>query len=318
MFRRRVSNLKMEISPIGLGTWAFGSDKWWGPQEDEKSLQVINKFVNKGFNLIDTAPAYGRGHSEEIIGEYLKQKENRKKVVVATKLGLSWEKGRVYHDLSEKRMKEEIELSLGRLNTDYMDIYQVHWPDPDTPIKETASVMREFFEEGVIKAIGVSNYSIEQMRKFMKYSPLHVLQPPFNMFNRDIEEGIIPFCIENNISIFSYSSLNSGILTGKFFFTDRGIPTDLVRRGHQDLKEPLLSVNKKVLSKLKKIATNYNKTLTQLVLNWTYNQEGITSALAGARNIPQIKENMGAVGWNIKRKNMEKIDSLLEERRNIS
>ena len=179
---RRISKVNIEISVLGLGTWAFGGDAWWGPQKDVDSLSVLEKAINEGINLIDTAPVYGKGHSEELIGKFLKKKRLRDKVIIATKLGLSWKNGRIYRDLSRKRMLEEIDESRRRLQTDYIDIYQVHWPDPNTPIAETATVMYEFYKKGLIRAIGVSNYSVEQMQEFMKYSPLHTLQPPYNMF----------------------------------------------------------------------------------------------------------------------------------------
>jgi len=311
---RRISKVNIEISVLGLGTWAFGGDAWWGPQKDVDSLSVLEKAINEGINLIDTAPVYGKGHSEELIGKFLKKKRLRDKVIIATKLGLSWKNGRIYRDLSRKRMLEEIDESRRRLQTDYIDIYQVHWPDPNTPIAETATVMYEFYKKGLIRAIGVSNYSVEQMQEFMKYSPLHTLQPPYNMFKRDIEKDIIPFCIKNKISIISYIPLHSGILTGKFFFKNIKIPSDLCRKNHPDLKEPLFSVNKEILEKLNNLALKYNKTLTQLVLNWTYKREGITSILVGARNLDQLTENLGAVGWSLEPSDYKEIEKILQER----
>lgn len=302
------------VSVVGLGTWAFGGDKWWGTQNDKDSFSVLEEAIKVGINLIDTAPVYGQGHSEEVIGEFLKGSKVREKIILATKVGLSWQKGKVYRDLSRKRMRQEIDESRRRLKVDYIDIYQVHWPDPNTPIGETAETMYEFYNKGIIKAIGVSNYSIEQMQEFMRFSPLHTLQPPYNMFRRDIEKEIIPFCREKNISIISYIPLHSGVLTGKFFLQGEKIPDDLCRKNHPDLKEPLFSVNKKILSQMKEIATGYGKTLTQLVLNWTYNQPGIVSILVGARNLKQLSENIGCVGWRIDKEDLEKIEKLLEER----
>ncbi len=310
---RKVFQVNIEISVIGLGTWAFGGDIWWGSQEDSNSIAVLKKALEAGINLIDTAPVYGRGHSEKLIGKFLKEKKVREKVIIATKLGLSWKNGRIYRDLSRRRMLEEIDESRKRLQTDYIDIYQVHWPDSNTPIAETATTMYEFYKKGLIKAIGVSNYSVEQMQEFMKYSPLHTLQPPYNMFKRDIEKDIIPFCVENNISILSYIPLYSGILTGKFFKTTK-IPSDLCRKNHKDLKEPLFSINKKILEKIEKIALKYNKSLTQLVLNWTYHQRGITSILVGARNLAQLEENLGALNWILRNQDFKEIEKILKER----
>ncbi|MCK4810038.1 MAG: aldo/keto reductase [Candidatus Omnitrophica bacterium] len=311
---RNLNNTDLSISAIALGTWAFGSDRWWGYQDDNWSYEVLDAGFEKGITLIDTAPVYGRGHSEEIIGRFLKKRGLREKVILATKLGLSWEERRIYHNLKPKRMLEEIDASRKRLNTDYFDLYQVHWPDPDTPIAETASVMNNFYKKGIIKTVGVSNYRVEQMREFMNYCPLHSSQPPYNMFNREIEKDIVPFCKENNIAILAYIPLNSGILTGKFFFEGVKIPNDLCRKNHSDLKEPFFSINKHILEGLKRIAEQYDKSLTQLVLNWTANRDGITSILAGARNRAQLQDNAASLDWEIRPVDLEKIEELLSSR----
>lgn len=311
---RKLGSSELKVSALGLGTWAFGGDRWWGPQNDKDSISTLSKAIEEGINFIDTAPVYGKGHSEELIGRFLKKRGLREKIILATKLGLSWEKGKIYHNLKRERMWEEIDESRRRLQTDYIDLYQVHWPDPETSIKETAETMYEFYEKKLIKAVGVSNYSVEQMQEFMKYCPLHTLQPPYNMFRREIEREIVPFCIENNISIISYIPLHSGILTGKFFFKEVEIPDDLCRKNHRDLKEPYYSLNKEVLKKIREIASLYSKTLTQFVLNWTYHRRGISSILVGARNIKQLEENLGAVGWCIKEDDSKEVEKILEER----
>ena len=311
---KKIQGPEIKLSVLGLGTWAFGSDAWWGKQDDKDSFSVLEKFIESGINLIDTAPVYGKGHSEELLGKFLKEKNRRKEVILATKLGLSWLGPKIYNDLKRKAMIRELDESRKRLQTDYIDIYQVHWPDSRTPIRETAETMYEFYNKGIIKAVGLSNYSVEQMKEFMRYSPLHTMQPPYNMFSRQIEEDIIPFCIENNISVISYIPLHSGILTGKFFFEEVKIPSDLCRKKHKDLKPPLFFINKEILQDLKEIALKYNKTLTQLVSNWTYNKKGITSILVGARDLRQLEENMGSVGWKIKEEDLTKIESILIRR----
>ncbi|MFH1504177.1 MAG: aldo/keto reductase [Candidatus Omnitrophota bacterium] len=309
-----ISNTDLKVSVITLGTWAFGGDVWWGAQQDKDSMEALDAAIEKGITTIDTAPVYGRGRSERVIGVFIKKRKLREKVVLATKLGLSWEGPKILHNLSKKRMLDELDESRQRLQTDYFDIYQVHWPDPNTSIGETAEVMCSLYEKGIIKAVGVSNYSAARMKEFMKYSPLHSLQPPYNMFKRSIEKDIVPFCLENNISILSYIPLQSGILTGKFFFDDVEVPDDLCRRNHKDLKQPYFSVNKQALTKIKEIADKYKKTLTQLVLNWTYSQQGITSIITGARNLKQLEENIDAVGWKINSEDNMEIESILRER----
>ena len=172
-------------------------------QEDRDSATVMEYAFKRGINMVDTAPVYGRGRSERVIGAFLRKRGLRQKIILSTKLGLSWQGSKILHNLSKQRMLEEVDESRRRLETDYFDLYQVHWPDPEVPIAETAETMYSLHKKGIINAIGVSNYSIEQMKEFMKYSPLHSFQPEYSMFNRAIEREIAPFCIENNISIIS-------------------------------------------------------------------------------------------------------------------
>ncbi len=312
---RNLGKTDLSVSVLCLGTWAFGNDSWWGHQNDLDSYSVLTEAINKKINFIDTAPVYGRGHSETIIGNFLKKQNLRQKVILATKLGLRWEGRSILHDLSSKRMSQELDDSRKRLQSDYFDLYQVHWPDPDTPIAETASTMNEFYQKGIIKAVGVSNYSVDQMKEFMKYCPLHCLQPQYSMFYRNIEEDIVPFCLENNIAIISYAPLYSGLLTGKFFLDGKKVPKDTNRKMKaKEFEEPRVSINKETLLALKKIADGYNKTLTQLVINWNYSQSGITSSIVGTRNIAQLNDNLGSVDFQISDDDMKKIDEILKNR----
>ena len=312
---RKLGSSSLEVSTICLGTWAFGGDKWWGHQEDNDSLAVLEEALARGVNFIDTAPVYGRGHSEEVIGEFITQGNCREKIILATKLGLRWDGRSILHDLSRKRMFDEIDVSRRRLKTDYFDLYQVHWHDPNTPIGQTAEIMYKFYQEGIIKAIGVSNYSVTQMLEFKKYSPIHSFQPSYSMFDREIEEDIVPFCIENSIGIITYAPLYSGLLTGKFFLDDTKIPSDINRKmKSQDLEEPCFSINKTILLKLKEVAESYGKTLAQLVLNWNYNQKGITSSIVGTRKLAQLYDNLGSVDWKISEEDLRTIDAYLAER----
>ena len=312
---KKILNTNLNISVLGLGTWAFGSDKWWGWQSDSKSEEVLETAFENGVNLIDTAPVYGRGHSQTVIGRFLRQNKIREKIVLADKLGLRWHNRKVEHNLSKKSMLEEIDLSRKRLCTDYIDIYQVHWPDPDTPIAETAAVMEKFYAQGIIKAVGLSNYSLKQIQEFRKYCPVHILQMPYNMFERNIEIEIAPFCLQQGISLLVYSPLDSGILTGKFFFEKQRVPKDLRRKYHSGLKAPLLTINNEFFKQAKDIALNYNASLAQLALNWCIAQSGITSVLAGARNIAQIKDNLLCFAWKPKQLDLAKINELLEIRK---
>lgn len=314
---RKLGESSLEVSVICLGTWAFGGDKWWGRQNDSDSLEVLEESLAGGINFVDTAPVYGRGHSEEVIGSFIARKGIRERVILATKLGLSWNGRNVFHDLSKKKMLEEIDASRSRLKTDYLDLYQVHWHDPDTPIGQVAEIMYKFYREGLIKAIGVSNYSVVQISEFKKYSLVHSLQPSYSMFDRSIEEETIPFCIENSIGVITYAPLYSGLLTGKFFLDGLRIPGDINRKmKRRDLEEPYFSINKAAFIKLKEVAGKYGKTLAQLALNWNYSRKGITSTIAGTRKLVQLQDNIGSVGWQIGQDDLAVIEDILSERQN--
>lgn len=312
---RKINNINIPISPVTLGTWAFGGDIWWGPQEDRNSTKVLDLAIKEGITMIDTAPVYGRGRSERVIGDFLRKHKLREKVVLATKLGLDWQGPKILHNLSKKRMLEEVDLSRDRLQTDYFDLYQVHWPDPGTPIAETAATIYKLKQKGITKAVGVSNYSGEQMLEFMKYCPIDCLQPEYSMFKRNIESDIVPFCQKNDIAIISYAPLYSGLLTGKFFLTDTSIPEDRNRKLKSfHFSEPYFSINKKALQKLRAIASNYEKTLTQLAINWNFSQSGITSSIVGSRKPEQLAENLGSMGWKLSTEDRAKINEILEQR----
>jgi len=311
MERVNLGKTEIKVSRICLGTWAWGGDKWWGRQQDRDSEEAFEAALARGINFIDTAPVYGFGRAEKILGRLLRQK--RENVVLATKVGLRWQGGKITINLKRQSMQEELAMSLQRLNTDYIDLYQVHWPDKDTPLEETAAVMGEFYERGVIKAVGVSNFSLSQMEEFMKYCPLHCLQPPYNMFRRDIEEDIIPFCRTHNIAMITYASLESGILSGKFFF-GLPLPNDLNRRRNPNLKPPLFTINKKYIKKLKEVISDYPVSLAQLAIAWILHQAGITSAIVGCRNAYQARENSMAADVSLPSSTWEKIEKILQQR----
>ena len=313
---RKLGNSNIEVTTLALGSWAFGGDRWWGRQDDLDSQKTLYRAIELGINFIDTAPIYGNGHSETVVGEALKKKRLRDKVILATKVGLRWErpqKETSFHCLKRKSILEEIEDSLRRLKTDVIDLYQVHFPDPQTPIEETAETLYKLYQQEKIRTIGVSNFSADQMQEFLQFCPLHCLQPPYNMFRREIESEILPFCIKNNIAVIAYSPLNNAILTGKFFFGEK-IPQDKVRSINYDLRGRNFEVNKEIILKLKDIACRYKKSLAQLAINWIIAQKGMISAIVGARRPAQIQENIGALGWEIVEEDMHLIESILKER----
>src|SRR5712664_1254597 len=204
----------LKVSPVAIGTWAIGGWMWGGTDEAE-SISTIRGALEHGINIVDTAPAYGFGHSEEIVGKAIAEGHLRSRVVIATKAGLEWEGGRVTRNASRARILHEFDESLRRLRTDYIDIYQVHWPDPLVPVEETASAMAELYRQGKILAIGVSNFSVAQMEVFRREAPLHVLQAPYNLFERGIEDELLPYCRRNRIAVFGYGALCRGLLSGR-------------------------------------------------------------------------------------------------------
>src|SRR5712672_416356 len=209
-----IPGTSLKVSPVAIGTWAIGG--WmWGGTDAAQSILTIRAALEHGINIIDTAPAYGFGRSEEIVGKAIAEAGLRSRVVIATKTGLEWERGRVFRNASRARIIQEVEDSLRRLRTDHIDIYQVHWPDPLVTIEETAEAMLTLLEQGKIRAIGVSNFSVLQMERFRRVARLHVLQPPYNLFERGIEADILPYCRKNKISTFGYGALCRGLLSGR-------------------------------------------------------------------------------------------------------
>src|SRR4030088_3123425 len=204
----------LKVSPVAIGTWAIGGWMWGGTDEAE-SIATIQAAFEHGTNVVDTAPVYGFGRSEEIVGRPIAEGRLRSDVLIATKAGLQWEGGRVSRNASRARIMREVEESLRRLRTDYIDIYQVHWPDPLVTIEETAEAMLTLLQQGKIRAIGVSNFSVLQMERFRRVAPLHVLQPPYNLFERGIETDLLPYCRKNKIATFGYGALCRGLLSGR-------------------------------------------------------------------------------------------------------
>ncbi|OGQ05786.1 MAG: hypothetical protein A2W61_00080 [Deltaproteobacteria bacterium RIFCSPLOWO2_01_44_7] len=293
MLKRKFGKTNLEVTPIGLGTWVFGG--WpWNEINEKECEAALETAIGAGINLIDTAPIYGFGRSEEIVGRTLRRLKVREKIVLATKQGFSWDDGKkrnVRKDCSKKAVFREIDESLKRLQTDWIDIYQIHWPDENTPIGETMEAMLKLKDQGKIKVIGVCNYNAEQMKECLKYAPLESSQPPYNYFQRDIEKEILPFCIEHKFGTLTYGTLCKGLLTGKFGIDKK--PNDPVR---QQTWDPIFETKRyeeclAEIEKLKKQAAEENLTVGQWVIRWAINQPGVTCALVGARNPKQVKEN---------------------------
>ncbi len=298
MKKRKLGYTDMELTIMGLGTWAIGGGNWiygWGPQDDKASIDTIRAAIDFGINWIDTAPVYGLGHSEEIVGKAIKGL--RDKIYIATKVGRKWKSPQeIYGDLSAKSVRAEMEDSLRRLNLDYVDLYQIHWPDPDEKIEEAWEEMAKLKEEGKTRYIGVSNFSVEQMKRIQKIHPIASLQPKYNILNPDVEDEILPFCKENDIGVVAYSPMASGFLTGKY---DRkkieALPKNDWRTfRNPDFQEPKLTRNLKIIEIMKRVANKYGITPAHLAISWVLRRGEITSAIVGARSPEQIKETVRA------------------------
>jgi aryl-alcohol dehydrogenase-like predicted oxidoreductase len=307
-----ISGTKMNVSRIAQGTWAIGGWMWGGTDERE-SIRTIHAALDKGINLIDTAPVYGFGVSEEIVGKAIEERGQRDKVFIATKVGIDWHNGSLSRNSSPDRIRKEVQDSLRRLRTNYIDIYQVHWPDLAVPIEETARTMRALFEEGLIRAIGVSNYSPEQMERFMSVSELHAVQSPYNLFERQIERDVLPFAREKNLSAFAYGPLCRGLLTGTMR-PDRKFTGDDLRQSDPKFQPPRFAQYLNAVQQLNDVAQKrYGKRVLDLAVRWVLDQPGITAALWGARHPAELDAVAAAVDWRLDRDTLAEIDQILRQ-----
>jgi aryl-alcohol dehydrogenase-like predicted oxidoreductase len=307
-----ISGTEMNASRIALGTWAIGGWMWGGTDERE-SIRTIHAALDKGINLIDTAPAYGFGVSEEIVGKAIEERGDREKVFIATKVGLEWKDGAISRNSSPDRIRQEVQDSLRPLRTNYIDIYQVHWPDLAVPIEETARTMQTLYQEGLIRAIGVSNYSPEQMERFMSVSELHTVQPPYNLFERQIDRDVLPYVREKNLSALAYGSLCRGLLTGKMQPETKFTGDDL-RNSDPKFQPPRFSQYLNAVRQLEDLAQKrYGKHVMDLAVRWVLDQPGVASALWGARHPAQLEAVTGALGWNLDADTRAVIDQILRQ-----
>ena len=307
-----INGTNLKSSRIGLGTWAIGGWMWGGTDERE-SIQTIHAALDKGINLIDTAPVYGFGVSEEIVGKAIEERGHREKVIIATKVGLEWHDGSVSRNSSPDRIRKEVQDSLRRLRTDYIDIYQVHWPDLAVPIEETARTMQDLFREGLIRAIGVSNYSTEQMNRFMSVSELHTVQSPDNLFERQIERDVLPYSREKNLSVFAYGSLCRGLLTGTMQ-PDTKFTGDDLRQSDPKFQPPRFAQYLNAVQQLDDLAQKrYGKHVIDLAVRWVLDQPEITAALWGARHPAELEGVAGALDWNLGADTRAAINQILRQ-----
>jgi aryl-alcohol dehydrogenase-like predicted oxidoreductase len=306
-----IPNTALDVSRVALGTWAIGGWMWGGTDEAE-SIATIRAAVEQGIDLIDTAPAYGFGRSEELVGKALAEGGLRAKVRIATKVGLEWRDGKVFRNASAPRIFKEIRDSLSRLRTDYIDLYQVHWPDPLVPIEKTAEALGTLYDVGRIRAIGVSNFSVEQMERFRQVAPLHSVQPPYNLFERDMEAEILPYCQANGIAVLGYGALCRGLLSGKMSATTTFAGDDL-RKTDPKFQQPRFAQYLAAVARLDDLARRrYGKRVIHLAVRWMLDQ-GVTTALWGARNPGQLAPVADAMGWSLDEAAKNEVERILRE-----
>ena len=306
----KIGTTDMTVSRIALGTWAIGGWMWGGTDEAE-SIGAIQSAVERGITLIDTAPVYGFGRSEEIVGKALEQGGLRHKVQIATKVGLNWKDGRVFRDSRPARIRREIEDSLKRLRTDHIDLYQVHWPDLETDFEETAETLEGLRREGLVKALGVSNFSPGQMDRFRAVAKLDAVQPPYNLFEREIEADVLPYARSTNLAVLCYGALCRGLLTGKIT-EDTVFTGDDLRKYDPKFRNRRLKQYLAAVDELRTQARErYGKSLLAFAVRWVLDQ-GPTIALWGVRRAEQLKPVDEIDGWHIDAATQKEIDAILE------
>ncbi|HEV8017220.1 MAG TPA: aldo/keto reductase [Steroidobacteraceae bacterium] len=304
-----IPGAQLQVSRVALGTWAMGG--WmWGGTDERAAIATIRAALDQGINLVDTAPVYGFGVSEEIVGHALAVADLRAHTVIATKVGLEWRDGKIYRNATRARIMQEIEDSLRRLRTDYIDIYQVHWPDPLVPIEETAEAMRALYEQGKIRAIGVSNFSAAQMERFSSVAPLHVLQSPYNLFERAIDAEILPYCRANNIATLGYGALCRGLLSGRMR-PDTTFQGDDLRRIDPKFRAPRFAQYLDAVRRLDELAQrSFHRGVIHLAVRWMLDQ-GISVALWGARRPDQVAAALGVADWSLDSADRELIERIV-------
>jgi aryl-alcohol dehydrogenase-like predicted oxidoreductase len=309
MEKTRIRDLPIVASRVGLGTWAMGGFQWGGTDDDE-SVRTIHAALDLGINLIDTAPAYGFGHSEEVVGRAIAERGKRDQVVLATKVGLEQRGDALFRNSTRKQIFDEIEVSLRRLRTDYIDLYQVHWPDFDTPYEETARALSDLKRAGKIRAIGVSNYSIDAMEQFNRTTPLASAQPPLNLFERQAADDILPWCRANGVATLTYGSLCRGLLTGAIDQNTKFEGDDL-RKTDPKFQPPRFAQYLEAIKLLERFAQERGTSVLALAVRWVLDQPGVSVALWGARHPGELAPLGEIMGWHLDQEALAFIDEVI-------
>ena len=315
MKTRKLGYSDLHLTPIGLGTWAMGGGDWkfgWGDQDDDASIASVHQALDAGVNWIDTAAIYGHGHAERVVGKAIQ--DRRDDVLIATKCGRVWEgeSREIGKSLRRESVHREVDVSLQRLGIDCIDLYQIHWPEPDEEIEEGWGAVAELVEAGKIRYAGVSNFNMEQLKRIQPIHPVASLQPPYSMLRREVEEEILPYCRENQIGIVAYSPMQAGLLTGRFSKERvQNLPANDWRKANPFFTSPQLEANLSIIERLRPVAAQMEITLPQLALAWVLRRSEMTAASAGARRPEQILETVKAGEIVIPDELLLKIDRML-------
>lgn len=306
----RILGIPFPVSRIGLGTWAIGG--WmWGGSDEADAIRTIHAALDLGVNLVDTAPVYGFGRSEEIVGRALAGR--REGVVVATKLGLAWDGGRIRRDASPARIALEVEESLRRLRTDVIDLYQVHWPDLAVPFEDTAEALDGLVRAGKVRAVGVSNFSPAQMDQFRSRAPLATAQPPYNVFERGVERDVLPYCRASDIAVVAYGALCRGLLSGRI--DERtSFEGDDLRKSDPKFRPPRFAQHLAAVRALDAFAREaYGRSVLELAVRWLLDAPGVSVALWGARRPAQLDAIPRALGFELDAAARARVDEIVAE-----
>jgi aryl-alcohol dehydrogenase-like predicted oxidoreductase len=317
--QRPLGNSELAFTTIGIGTWAIGGGDWrfgWGPQDESEAIAAVVHGVERGINWIDTAAVYGGGRSEELVGKALKQLDPARKPYVATKCGRFIQPdAAIIGRLTGDSVRAECEASLRRLGIESIDLYQIHWPDPDAEIEEAWETLVELKAAGKVREIGVSNFSVTQLQRIQRIHPVASLQPPYSMLAREIESELLPYCGSQQIGIVAYSPMCKGLLTGAFTKERaESLPDSDHRSRDPKFQDPLLSINLTFVEQLKPIAERHGRSLAELAIAWCLRRAEVTSAIVGARRPQQIDTTIGAAGWNLSDEDQQAIETMLRER----
>jgi len=317
MERRRLGNSDLQITSLGVGAWAMGGSGWgfsWGPQDDRDSITAIHKALESGINWIDTAAVYGLGHSEEVVARALEGIQNRP--YIFTKCSRVWNKrGELSGSLKADSLRRECEASLRRLKVEVIDLYQIHWPQPEEDIEEGWATLAKLKDEGKLRYIGLSNFNVNQMKRAQAIAPITSLQPPYSLLAREVEKEILPYCAEQNIGVIVYSPMRSGLLSGAMTRERAGaLPADDWRRRDPDFQEPTLSRNLRLVELLRAIGKRHGRTPGEVAIAWTLRHPAVTGAIVGVRKPEQVLGVIGAAEFQLSSEEAGEIVTYLKGR----